>query len=239
MNRTTITHHSHSHNQFFHSELYKTYLKPSIYITEAILLLIFASLCHAGIPVAVTGALGIIVLTISRILKSKSGIFFALLALMVMVMIYHWHWVDDFFPSMFSSDFTAGKLLFIGGLAEGLITMVVIWNYTKLLHNLNMRISKAWFAKQTFLKLIRLLFFFQLFLILFWISRYLLHLSKPVGSYNQRDFTVMAGCIALIAACIPSFIYFAGSRGSIKKHHYHRHHRSHRSSNLQKKPDEV
>ena len=238
MNRTVVHHHSYIHRPFYRSDLYRTYLRPAIYFTLAILVLLFSTLLHGSFLIAGSGALGIIILTASKILKSRSGIFFSVLAILSMIMLYLWNWVDVYFLAILSAKVLSNKPLFMVGLTEGATTLIVLWVYIKLLHNFSMRITNAWFEKQSFLKFIELLFFFQLFLCLFWLTGYLVDLTKTGSNYSERDFTIIAGSIALLAAGIPSIIYLVRSQRRTHKHQ-HKHHHRHRKGSLPEIPKQV
>ena len=226
---TSSPHDSHSRNGFFKSNLYLTYFRPAIYIAVAILLPVAAQLFHAGTLVAVFGALCVILLTISKTWRLRVGLFPSMVCLLLMVMVNLWHWADSFFISIYTGNIVTDKPFLPGGLVEGLITLTALWCYHTLLKHLNMRITQEWFVKKSQLKFIKGLFFFQMFLIFFWIAGLIVHTFKAGTHYDEHLATLVAGVIALFAAGIPALIYLVRNQDPHSKHHRHRHHHHHHS----------
>lgn len=220
-------HDSHSRNSFFKSDLYLTYIKPAMYIALAIFFLVIAKLFNAGTKVAFLGTVCIILLTVSKIRKNQFGIFLSMVFLVLMVMVNIWHWVATFFDPIFSGEIAHGQSIFPVGLIEGIITLTTVWFYHKLLKNMNMRISHEWFVKESQLKFLRLLFLFQMFLMFFLISAYVIHTVKAGSHYDEHEATLFAGVIALIAAGIPTLMYLFRNPGTHTKHNHHHHHHHH------------
>lgn len=227
------TGHTHSSREnpanpgFFHTHLYRTYLQPAIYLVAALLLPVAAKFLHAGMLVAVAGAVSIIILTITRTWKLQAGVFLAMVCLLLMVMLNLWHWADSFFIAIFSGIIVTDTTVFPVGLSEGLITLATVWVYHKILKNLNMRVIQEWYVKKSQLKFLRLLLFLQLFLLLFWISGFTVQTFRSGSHHDQQQATLIAFIIALVAAGIPALVYFFRDADAHSKHHHHRHHRQH------------
>ena len=224
--RTSSRHSSRSGNSFYKSNTYLTYLRPAIYFAFAILFIVAARIFHGGSRVALLGALSIMILTISEIRKIQFGVFLSMVSLVVMVMVNLWNWADQYFIEIFSGNLAVDKTVFPKGLCEGLIALAAIWLYHKLLKSLKLRVTHEWYVKKSQLKFLVLLFFFQLSLILFWITGYVVHTVEAGSHYDQHDATLVSGVIALLAAGIPALIYFF-SNSDQKKRHSHRHSHHH------------
>ncbi len=226
---------THRRNGFFKSDLYVTYIKPAMYIALAIFFLVIAKLFHAGTKVAFLGTLCIILLTVSKIRKNQFGIFLSMVCLVLMIMVNIWHWVATFFDPIFSGKIAQGPSILPDGLIEGFFMLTTVLFYHTILKNMNMRISHEWYVKESQLKFLRFIFLFQLFLVFFLISAYVLHSVKAGSHYDEHEATLYAGVVALIAAGIPALIYLFRNPGNHTKHshhrHHHHHHRHHHHSN--------
>ncbi|MEI6681794.1 MAG: hypothetical protein WCO44_04165 [Bacteroidota bacterium] len=225
---TSTTHRtSRSRNRIFHTDLYINYLKPALFITLAITLIVVAKIFHSGTKVATLGALCLIVLTVSKIRKFQFGVFLSMVCLVLMVMANIWHWADSFFVALFSGTIVTEKSLFSHGFVEDLLVLFSIIFYHNLLKNLNMHISHEWFVKKSQLKFLKMLTFFQLYLVFFWVAGYMVNDLKPGNHLDGQEVTMIAGGIALMAAGIPALIYFFRTPRSHSKHsrrHRHHHH---------------
>ncbi|MEI7661232.1 MAG: hypothetical protein WCK34_03500 [Bacteroidota bacterium] len=221
---------SHSRKGFYHSDLYITYLKPASYMLLAISFVVVAKLLHASTWVALFGALGIILLTVAKTWKRQFGVFLSMVCLVMMIMINLWHWADSFFITVFSGNFTADKSIFSVGITEGLIVIATVWFYQNLLKNLNMHVSHEWYVKKSQLKFLKLLFFFEMFLLFFWLAGYSVNLFKAGNHYDGMDVTIIAGVIALIAAGVPAVIYLFRTPESHARHRHRSHQKRHHSA---------
>ena len=212
---------------FFKSDLYLTYFRPAIYFTVAILFLLLAKFLHAGMMVALLGALSIIILTVSKIARSQYGLFPSMVFLLLMFMVNIWHWADSFFITIYSGNILVDKPIVPRGLVEGVIALAAVWFYHKLLKNLKIRISQEWFVKKSQLKFLVLLFFFEMFLLLFWITGFVVHTIESGSHYDVHEATLIAGIIALVLAGLPALIYLVRNQDTHSTHHHHRHHHHH------------
>jgi len=225
---TTTRSTSRSRTRFFHTDLYINHLRPALFITMAVLLVVVAKIFHSGSMVAILGALCIVVLTLSKIRKFQFGVFLSMVCLVLMVMANIWHWADSFFVFLFSGAILTEKSAFSHGLVEDLLVLFAIIFYHNLLKNLNMHISHEWFVKKSQLNFLKLLTIFQLYLVFFWSAGYLVHYYKSGNHLDGQDVTMIAGGIALFAAGIPALIYlFRAPRSHSKHNRRHRHHHHH------------
>jgi hypothetical protein len=228
---TTHSHHDpHSGEGFFNSDLYKTRIRPILYLAVAILLPVTTKIFHAGMAVALSGSLCILITMISKSLKVQFGILLSMVALLVMFMLNIWHWADRYFISILNGEIVAEEFLFRTGLIEGLVVLVVVRLYRRLLKSLKMRITHEWFVKKSQLKFLKVLSLFQVFMVVFWIAGFLVHLYESGSRYDTHEATLFASVFALVFAGIPIFFYAMktwNSSGSQSQHHHHHRHRHH------------
>ena len=222
---------THSRSGFVSGDTYLTYYRPAIIITAALMLPVLSIIVHSDKKVAIFGALALIILTISKIRKFQFGIFFSLFSLLLMVMINLWHWADTFFIEIYSGQITVSKPLFVAGAAEGFITLAVVWFFHGLLKNLNMHVSQEWYVKKSQLKFLRLLTFFEIFLLLFYIFAFLAHSIEGESHNISHEAALISCCLAILIAGIPTMIYLFSKKESSSKRHHHRHHSRHASGN--------
>ena len=227
---------SRSRNRFFHSKLYLTYLYPATFFAGSILLVIVAKLCHADLKAALAGAMSVVILTITKTRKEQFGLLLSMACLVLMIMANLWNWVDHYFVALYSGSMITESTMFRKGLGEGLIMVVVVWLYLKLLKNLNMHVTSEWFVRKSQLKFLKLLFFFQLFLVFFWVAGFGIDTSRSAGHYDQQEATLTAGLIALVAALVPALIYLYLNTGSRAKHRHNRHRHRHQHHRQEKLP---
>lgn len=224
-------HHSHRHSERHdpgHGEQ-RTILEPVLYFAGAILMLIAARLMHASLPAPALGALGIIVLSISKIWKSKPGILASLACLAGMILVYIWHWISSYYSLALAVETLPEFSRFTGILAEGAIIAFMSWLFHRLYYATYHRLGEKWFVKKTYVILLKLLYYLMLFLVLFWLLAFILGLAKPVTNLSSQDGLMVAAALALLASGIPAIVYIArNSPHERRRHSSSRHHHRHR-----------
>lgn len=229
--------HSSSHKRSTRSQQQSGYLEPVVYFSGAILLLILAKLLHIGMIAPAAGILGIIILTVSKIWKSKPGIVLSSICISLMLMVYLWLWVDNYIVIVFSGELSAGSKIFFSTIAEGILLAIILWGYHRLLLSIHLRMGQKWFVKKPYVVIFKLLFFFQMFLIFFWILAMLVQKAALAKSLTIGDSSVVAAALALLAAGIPAIIYLIKTSSDDRKPHRHRQHRRHDHSSDGKNTD--
>jgi hypothetical protein len=230
--------HSSSRKRSTTSHKQSGYMEPVIYFSGAILLLILAKILHLGMIAPAAGILGIIILTVSKIWKFKPGIVFSSIFTSLMLMFYIWLWVDIYIVIVFSGELATGSKVFFSTITEGIMLAIILWVYHRLLNSVYLRMGQKWFVKKPYVVIFKLLFYFQLFLIFFWVIALLMQKAAPVTSLGIADSSVIAAALALLAAGIPAIIYLIKTSSDDNKVHRHRHHhRHHRSSEV--KNDDI
>jgi hypothetical protein len=97
--------------------------------------------------------------------------------------------------------------------------------------------GQKWFVKKPYVVIFKLLFYFQLFLIFFWVLAVLVQKAVPVTSLSIGDSSVVAAALALLAAGIPAIIYLIKTSSDDRKSHRHRQHHRHDHSSDGKNTD--
>ena len=221
--RSVHSRHSSRHRSSHHTE-HPAYREPVYYFSGMIVLLILVKLMHAYFLPTVIGALGIVLLPISKQWKFKAGVIIAVILMLTMVMLFNWNWADFYFIAILSAELVAQPQLFINGLVDTAIPILLIWIFQRQMNAIHIRSSQKWFIKKSYVKFFRLLLYFQLFLLLFWILALLLLKSRPFTGLNPVDSTIIAGALGALAAGIPTIIFITKGSGELKTRH-RRHHR--------------
>jgi hypothetical protein len=219
------SHQSHRHNSRHHSG--RGYLEPVYYFAGMILLLILVKLLHASLLPTTIGALGIILLAISKLWKFRAGAIIAVACQLAMAMIFNWAWADYYFISILSAEQVSRPFLFTNGLLDTLIPIILIWTFHKQLNDIHIRSSQKWFVKKSYVTFFKLLLYFQAFLLLFWIFAMMLLSAHPLTGFVPQDSAMIAGALALLATGIPAIIYITKGAPSGRRRHVHRRHRIH------------
>jgi hypothetical protein len=207
-----------------------------MYFSGAILVLVFAKLVHASLLSSTLGALGIIILAVSRIRRNKPGIILSMIFILGMAMAFVWHWIDLYAIAVLSGD-VSSNTRFVSGLAESLILTIMVWVYHRILNAIHKRMGQSWIVKRTYVKLLKLLFYFILFLSLFWFFAFFVHKVAASTHLSPQDAAMIAGALALLASGIPAILYLSKGSHEEQKHHQHRHHHRYKRNSHQKNPD--
>ena len=224
---TTRTHRSHrpSRKHSRYGSKPARYPEPVYYFSGAIVFLVIVMLLHASMLPSATGVTGIILLSISKLWKFRTGAIISILCLLAMAMLFNWHWADHYFPAIISGEITSKEALFVNGFIDSLIPVFLLWLYYRQLMKIHDRSGQKWFVKKSFIVFFRLLVYFQLFLVIFWVLTWFALKAQPITSLDVRDSGLIAGALALLSAGIPAIIYISkGSPAATKRHGRHRHH---------------
>ncbi len=231
------SHHSSSRRSSSHRNQKATYLEPVFYFAGAILFLIGAKLLDASLLAPSIGAIGIVLLAISKLWKFRTGLILSTVCLLSMTMLYIWQWADHYLVAIFTAKIAALPWLFTNGLIDNSIQVLIMWVYYRLLRSINMRMSQEWFVKNSYVKFFKLLFYFQLLLLFFWIFSLLLLKMQRFTLLNTQDSAMISGALALLSAGIPAIAYISKGAAESGKRHRHRQHYRHDQAGLLKNPE--
>jgi hypothetical protein len=157
-----------------------------------------------------------------------------------MAMLNLFHWVNNYFSDVFADDLTFNPEILVPVIMEGLVLTIIVWTYHRLFNSSQMRLSRNWFDKKSYLLIFRLLFYFQLFLALLIVVEILIHILQPFTHLTTLNAALVSCAFALLATMIPAIIYFSKStRVEKPKHIHHHHHHRHGRSSQQKNPEST
>jgi hypothetical protein len=176
---------------------------------------------HAGFLVAALGALGILVLAVTKIFRFQAALFPSLVCLLLMIMLNLWHWADRYFIALYTGNLAADRALLQQGAAEAMLVLASVWAYRRLMKLLDMHITQNWFVRRSFLDFLDGIFFLQLFLLCFWLSGFLLNRDAPGGNSDDHAVTRVAGIMAAFVSGIIFVVYFIRKKNARKKHRHH------------------
>ena len=214
---------SHSRKSFSGRNIHRGNLQPVFYFSGAIVMLIIAKLLHTDVLALVPGALGLIILSVSKNLKWRPGVFISMVCILLMIMLFVWQWTDRYFIAAISGKFYSKPLIFLRGITDSLILAGLVWIFQQLLNTFHVRSGQKWSGKSLSMKFFRLLFYFLLFFLFFWIFAFVMDKSQPLTSLGDQDSAMIAGAIALLASGIPAIIYISKGSPYEKKRSYHGH----------------
>jgi hypothetical protein len=192
--------------------------------------MIIVRFINAGLLSPSVGAFGIMMLSLSKQKKFKTGMILSVACIFLMAMIFVWHYVDLYFIAIMSGEIITNQKLFGEGVADGFIILLLLWMYQRLLRSVHLHGSNKWSGKKTFLTILRLLYFFLLFLFIFWVADYYLLKASGLTHLNVEDSAILSGAIALLATGIPLLISFSRFNPESRHRKHHRSHRHHRES---------
>ena len=225
---TSASHHSHSqgHKDASGNHITRHKLEPTLNIAAVILMLLLDKLLHANLLPLLVGALGIILLSISKKWSLRAGVFISIMMMFAMVMLFVWQWVDTYILAVISGELVTKPFLFTAVLAEGLTIAAMFWIYHRMIDALHLRLSEDWFVKKTYLRLFKMIFYFQIFLILFWIMAFILQQEQTLTRLTDLYTTAVAAVIAFTGALILAVQYLSKGFFNRRRRHRQRHHRS-------------
>lgn len=230
--RTTHEHRRHTHSRAGSSKSIHTkpILEPVFYFTGAIIMLILSRLMHLTMLPLLAGALSVTILAVSKNWRLTPGIPFSMVFNLMMLFASVWDWIERSFKAVLTAEISSNTDLFIRGLIVSLILTILFWTYHRLFRSVQTVMVKQWFVKKTYVIFFKLLFYFQSFLLFFWVFAFGIHKAQALTRLGADDSTMIAGALALLASGIPAIVYISkGSAGSKKRHRYGRHHRHERN----------
>jgi hypothetical protein len=232
-------HHSHAHvpESNFRRYIRKGYFDPVFYISGAILLFIAAVISNASLTAPALGAASIVLLLISKVLKSGQGVIISTIILFVMAMVNIYQWVDKYITDTVSIAFTSNTMAFLSGLSEGLVLAIMTWLYYRALSSSHLRLNKEWYSKKAYIRIFKFFFYFQVYLVLFWALTFAAHHTMPTTHFSILKSVIIANGIALLTTVILVIIISTINKSKGNKRHSHRHHHHHKSSQPVKNSD--
>lgn len=188
------------------------------------MLFIFAVLSHSNMLSPSLGTFAIILLAVLKIWKFKPGIIISIFCIFAMALVYLWQWVDRHFIEILSGAVSSKPELFIRAFSESVILTIIVWLYRRLLNSIHLRLSPKWFVKKSYLLILQLLFYFQLFLVFFLAIAFLMQKAHDLTHLTMLYSGIVGGVVALVAAMVLAIIYFSNDHHDEKKRHLHKHH---------------
>jgi hypothetical protein len=179
---------------------------------------------HSGVIAAAMGAAGILILAVSNQWKFRQGVFLSIICIMGMAMFFIWQWVDRYALDVYSADIASKPVIFFGGLAGSFTLLLMVWMYERLLNEIHIRLDPDWFVKKSYVRFFKLLFYFQLFLLFFWIFAFALLKSVSITGLDTVPSVLVAAILALPACGITLLL----SRSKEEHDHVKRHLRGRR-----------
>jgi len=170
------------------------------------------------------GGLGLVVLSVSRLWRFKPGIIVSGICLFAMSFLYIWFWLQHYLGPILSPPVEPGAGWFMGGFWNGLILAALVWVYHRALNSVYHRMGHKWFIKKPYIIIVRMLFYFHLFLLFFWCLAPVLAFYAPRLGLLSKDAALSAAALALIAAGIPAIFYLSRNSPSMGARRHHHHH---------------
>ncbi len=236
MSPTAHSGHRHSHNRSHHVRTQRgnnqqnrnrtptrRIPEPVWYFTGVLLLLVAVKLLQSPLLPPAIGGLGLVILSVSRLWHFKPGIVVAGISLFSMSFLCVWLWIQQYLGVVLSGTAPSDTHLFLAGTTLMTILAFLVWTYYRAFNRLYHHMGRKWFIKKPYLIIVKLLFYFHLFLLVFWALAYLTAWWAQTGGWSPRDAALAAGAIALVAAGFPAIFYLSRTAPHGSAHRHHRH----------------
>jgi uncharacterized membrane protein len=143
-----------------------------------------------------------------------------------MTMIFVWQWIDGYFILTLTGEINVNPLMFRSVLIESLILAILGWIFQRLLRITHVHSGQKWFVKKIYVRFFKILFYFLLFLLFFWITAFYMLKVQPFTSLEAKDSVMIAAALSLLISGIPAIVYMIRSSGDYQKSHLHVHRHS-------------
>jgi hypothetical protein len=176
------------------------------------------------------GAAAVISLTVAKYFQYKALFFISVVSILAMVMAEIWNWTDIYLIPILSASVILNLPLFYHGILEGISLIFFILLYKRQLNHMKMKITYTWYSSITYKAFIKILLFVFIFLSLFWITGFFVHLYYSDQLYDKNEATKGAALAALALTAIPAILMLIKPGSYRKSRHRPRHHHRHHSS---------
>jgi hypothetical protein len=182
--------------------------------------------------IGVAGATAILALTLVKLTRYKPLVFFSVLFILMLLMALIWRWTDLYLIRIITADIAGNIPVLITGIADSLLSIVLLLLYQRQLSNLRMKIQYEWYASKTYRKFIRIVIYFLEFLLIFLLLGFLFHRYAGTN-FETKDLTLAAAIIAFVISAAQTLIFLFLPQwrpSTAHRQRPHRHHRHKRSS---------
>ena len=188
------------------------------------ILLLLSLYLHINEELMALGVFAILLAAIAKIIHSQFAFLASICSLIIMLMFNTFLWVDDYGLLVFTRALSGSYASFFTGLLNDLFCLTAILLYYFHLKNFKFTYSHDWFKPKSYLKLLKGLAFYELFLILFWSTSFILHTYFSHPGYNPLKYAAIGAITALIIIIYPIYKTFipAAKTGSTSRSSRHR-----------------
>jgi len=124
--------------------------------------------------VLLTGSMAVLFMLWSHFSENRYGLIISLLSLALMAGIYVAQWVFSYLPALFLKDAPLAGTLFVRGLLSSLFVIPVIYAVQFLLVNTQIRLSKQWFRRSRYIRIMKGMLLAGAYLAGYWSVNYVL-----------------------------------------------------------------
>lgn len=116
--------------------------------------------------------LSVFLLAYAQFSKNQAAILLSLFSMTIMLMIYLYNWIFQYGPVALLGNITMNTQLYNKGLMASFVIVTVLLTNIYLLKGVEITLSKKWFTRKTYLRLLKGLLLFVLYLGSFWVLNY-------------------------------------------------------------------
>jgi len=189
-----------------------TWTLPHHYSILFLAALVLPLLLHQNMVLLFTGGLSVLMLGYANTFKEKAAIWISLLAMAVSIIDYLFLWMHSYLPALVGEKMLSDGVLLWQGLVSGLAVMGALAITQWILKDAEISLSKKWFSRSSYNRLIRGSFLFSLFLTMGWIGFSLLY---------QLTGTLISSTVVWFISGSIFFIflinYYSGKQSTFKK----------------------
>lgn len=158
---------------------------PFIYILILLGSLLLPLLFRFNQFILFTGSLSVLLLFYTRESKNQYPVLVSLGLTILMVLWYLKGVLLSYLPAALVGGLAHNLPLFYHGLVAGILVTGVLWINRWMLHNVQIKLSRKWFSKRRYRRILKVMFLGSLYIVAFWIFQFLFigWNPSPQGSF--------------------------------------------------------
>jgi len=134
--------------------------------------LVFPLIYRQEILLLFSGCLSALLLIYGKVLRDQAYVIGSLVSLVIMMLIFLEYWILQFFPAAFLRDILYNTPIVNKGILTGLVSTTVLFVDHNLLKDVEVTLSKKWFKRRTYLRVMKGTILLTVYLTGFWIFNY-------------------------------------------------------------------
>jgi hypothetical protein len=147
---------------------------PYLIFTGLIISMLLPWIINLNYLILFLSVFAIYLMIYSKYSGHQLSIILSLGAMAAMTLIYISKWIFEFLPSLFSENILPDTHLFYKGLIAGFFVVLSVSVNSKILMKLHIILSKKWFVRGSYRKILKAILLFAVYLLAYWVFNYFL-----------------------------------------------------------------